>query len=104
HVSKRVGVLVQKDIPDIALGIEKGARRDVFERVRDRAAHAAANVDAGPGVGSERHIALENIARFSCVDDNRAADCITSVERALRPFQYLDGVDVEELLKIGRAS
>ena len=67
QVSKRIGVLVQKDIPDIALGIEKGARRDVFERVRDRAAHAAANVDAGPGVGSHRHIALrKHRSAFSC--------------------------------------
>ena len=53
-----------------------------------------------PGPESAPNVTLpcEHIARLFRVDDNRAADGITSVERALRPFQYLDGVDVEELL------
>src|SRR5690606_35059469 len=96
-----VGFLAEVRVVDKAVGIVVRERSLVPDRVRisDRPAAHDLRLPARTRVVAEPEAALEFIPGFLRRDDDRAADGIAPVDRALGAYEYLDLLDVEQLLR-----
>jgi hypothetical protein len=72
-------------------------QRRAVDRPADIALHAVFVIGADAGLD----LPGQRVGRLLRDDIDRAADRIAAIERALRPAQHLDPLDIEEIGEIG---
>ena len=85
------------EILAIAVALQPGDRAADAERVADRQSHRADQVDLVVAAIGRPHPRVELMAEPAGDVFERAADRVAAVERALRPAQHLDPLDVEDV-------